>query len=335
MVNANIVDLKEFRAYRVEKDAHKVRRAVTTMSIDELPPGEVVVKVHYSSLNYKDALSASGYPGVTKSYPHTPGIDAAGEVLASSDARFAGGDAVIVTSYDLGMNTPGGFGQVIRVPAEWVVPLPEALSLRESMILGTAGLTAALAVDELLRHDLASPALVTGASGGLGSLTVAILAKLGLEVTASTGKESAHEMLRELGATSFLDRQELAEATERPLLKARWGGAVDTVGGRTLENVVKSLKWGAAVAACGNVGGAEVSLTVFPFILRGVKLLGVDSAGCPMERRQAAWRKLAGEWKPMEMDKITSEIGLDELDEAVEAILKGEVQGRVLVNLNR
>lgn len=326
-----------FKAYRVAKEGDNVARSVKTMGLDELPRGEVVVRVHYSSLNYKDALSASGHPGVTRNFPHTPGIDAAGEVLRSSEARFQKGDPVIVTSYDLGMNTPGGFGQVIRVPAEWVVPLPEGLSLREAMILGTAGFTAALAAHELLQAGLepsSGPVLVTGASGGVGSLAVALLAKLGAEVVASTGKTSAQGFLTSLGTAHVLDREELGQATTKPMLPVRWQGAIDTVGGHTLENIVKSLIPGGAVAACGNVAGADLHLSVFPFILRGVKLLGIDSAQCPVERRRAIWEKLAGPWKPEALERTATEIGLDGLDGAIEAILKGEIQGRVLVNLN-
>lgn len=325
---------ESFKAYRVDVRDGQVSRSVETLSVGTLPPGDVTVEVHYSSLNYKDALSASGSKGVTKSYPHTPGIDAAGVVTTSRDARFKPGDKVIVTSYDLGMNTPGGFGQLIRVPADWIVPLPEGLTLREAMMLGTAGFTAALCVEALEHQGVGDGSvLVTGASGGVGSLAVALLAKAGYVVTASSGKESAHEALLALGAAEVIDREAFSAPTGRPLLPDNYAGAVDTVGGQTLENVVKMLHLGASVAACGNVGGAELNLTVYPFILRGVKLLGIDSQHCPMEKRQKVWRKLAGEWKLEGLERITREIGLDELDEAVEAILKGQIQGRVLVRL--
>jgi len=324
-----------FRAFRVEKQGDEFRRGVQEVSTEVLPENPVTVRVAYSSLNYKDALSATGNPGVTKSYPHTPGIDASGTVVASEDERFREGDEVIVTSYDLGMNTPGGFGELIRVPAEWVMSLPEGLSLREAMVLGTAGLTAGLAVEALLSHGLeagAGPVVVTGASGGVGSVAVALLAKLGLEAVASTGTEAAHGWLRELGAAQIVSRGELAEPSERPMLKGRWAGAVDTVGGTTLENIVKSLHYRAAAAACGLVGGPKLSLTVFPFILRGVNLLGIDSAACPMPLRRAVWEKLAGAWKP-DLSRVTREVGLEELDGAVEAILEGKTQGRVLVRV--
>ena len=324
-----------FRAFRVEKTGETFSRGVQTLSADTLPEGSLTVRVAYSSLNYKDALSATGNPGVTKTYPHTPGIDAAGTVLESRDGRFQAGDEVIVTSYDLGMNTPGGFGEVIRVPAEWALPLPDGLSLREAMVLGTAGLTAGLALEALLAHGLApeqGPVVVTGASGGVGSVAVALLAKLGFETLASTGTEAAHGWLRGLGAADIVLRSELAEASERPLLKARFAGAIDTVGGEPLSNVVKSLNYGAAVAACGLVAGPQLSLTVFPFILRSVSLLGIDSAACPMEVRKQVWRKLAGEWN-MDLSAVTLEVTLEELDGVIDEILAGRTQGRVLVRV--
>ena len=324
-----------FTAYRVEKEGDETARSLQELSVDDLPKGDVTVKVHYSSLNYKDALSATGNPGVTKNYPHTPGIDAAGTITASDSTDFSEGDEVIVTSYDLGMDTDGGFGELIRVPADWVVPLPEGLSLRESMVLGTAGLTAALCLDALLQQGLtqeSGPVVVTGATGGVGSVAVALLGKLGFETVASTGSAEAHDLLKSLGASEVIDRHELSEEQKRPMLKSRWGGAIDTVGGSTLTNVVKSLNWGASAAACGLVAGPKLDLTVFPFILRGANLLGVDSAQCPMAKRQEVWEKLAGEWK-VDLEILTSEITLNELDNAVDAILEGKTQGRTLVRL--
>ena len=324
-----------FTAYRVEKEGDETTRSLQELSVDDLPKGDVTVKVHYSSLNYKDALSATGNPGVTKNYPHTPGIDAAGTITASDSDDFNEGDEVIVTSYDLGMDTDGGFGEMIRVPADWIVPLPEGLSLRESMILGTAGLTAALCLDALLQQGLtqkSGPVVVTGATGGVGSVAVALLGKLGFETVASTGTQDAHDLLKSLGASEVIDRHELSEEQKRPMLKSRWGGAIDTVGGSTLTNVVKSLKWGASAAACGLVAGPKLDLTVFPFILRGANLLGVDSAQCPMAKRQEVWGKLAGEWK-VALDAIANEITLNDLDDAVDTILEGKTQGRTLVRL--
>ena len=325
-----------FRAFRVTKSGETFDRSVQTLPQETLPDGELTVQVAYSSLNYKDALSATGNPGVTKSYPHTPGIDAAGTVRASRDARFNVGDEVIVTSYDLGMNTPGGFGELIRVPAAWAVPLPEGLSLREAMALGTAGLTAGLCLDALLNHGLTpdgGPVVVTGASGGVGSVAVALLARAGFETVASTGTEAAHGWLRDLGAAAIIPRQELSEPSPKPLLKSRFTGAIDTVGGEVLTNVVKSLRYRGAAAACGLVAGPELHLSVYPFILRGVSLLGVDSAECPPDVRRRVWEKLAGDWR-VDLSSVTHEIALDGLDKAIDKILAGQTQGRVLVKVS-
>ena len=332
-----------FRALRVEKSGEKsagpdetFSRGVQMLARDTLPDGELTVQVAYSSLNYKDALSATGNPGVTKSYPHTPGIDAAGTVTESRDGRFNVGDEVIVTSYDLGMNTPGGFGELIRVPAAWALPLPAGLSLREAMVLGTAGLTAGLSLDALLKHGLtpdSGPVVVTGASGGVGSVAVALLAQAGFETLASTGTEAAHDWLKDLGAAAIIPRDELSAASPKPLLKARFAGAVDTVGGEILTNVVKSLSYRGAAAACGLVAGPELSLSVYPFILRGVSLLGIDSAECPMDVRRRVWEKLAGDWK-VDLKSVTREVTLDELSGAVDEILAGQIQGRVVVKVS-
>jgi putative YhdH/YhfP family quinone oxidoreductase len=304
--------------------------------VKDLPPGEILLKVHYSSLNYKDALSATGQFGVSKYYPHTPGIDAAGEIVESSDGAFKPGDKVIVTSYDLGMNTPGGFGQYIRVPASWVVPLPEGLSVRESMILGTAGLTAGLMVEKLVRNGVQpeqGEILVTGATGGVGSLAVAILVKAGYRVIAATGKSSQKEYLLSIGAADVIGREEVLAGIERPLMAERWAGVVDVVGGEMLAAAIKSTRYGGTVACCGLVGSRELSVSVLPFILRGVSLLGVDSVQCPMELRRTVWKKLAAEWKPEKLDAIVQECTLHNLEKEIHAILKGQLRGRVLVNL--
>ena len=325
-----------FRAYRVEENEDGFTASVKTLHLGDLPAGEVTVRVAYSSLNYKDALSARGNRGVTRSYPHTPGIDAAGVVLDSSDPRFSAGQSVIVTSYDLGMNTAGGFGEMIRVPADWVVPLPDGLDLREAMILGTAGLTAGLALRALERYGLspaAGPVVVTGASGGVGSLSVALLAHLGYQVIASTGSRRAHGLLESLGASRILERSKLSQASDRPLLGRSHAGAIDTVGGTTLENLVKATDDFGAVAACGLVGGSELRLTVYPFILRGVALLGIDSAGVAMATRIQVWRKLAGPWKPQGLERLAKEVTLEALTDEIEAILKGRTVGRVLVRV--
>lgn len=325
--------MSDFEAYRVHRDDGDARGAIETMRDDSLPDHEVTVRVAWSSLNYKDALSARGRSGVTRSYPHTPGIDAAGRVLASRDPAFAPGDEVIVTSFDLGVNTPGGFGGRIRVPSEWVIPLPAGLDARRAMALGTAGLTAALALEALLGHGITpegGPVLITGASGGVGSLAVALLAGLGFEVHASSGKTAAHPLLTRLGAARIVDRGTLAERVARPLLPRDLAAAIDVVGGATLENVLKRLHRGGAVAACGLVQSAELRLTLFPFILRGVALLGIDSAEADRKSRLRAWRRLASEWA-FDPEPLTTEVPLGEIDPWIERILAGGVTGRVLV----
>jgi alcohol dehydrogenase len=293
--------------------------------------------VHYSSLNFKDALSASGNRGVTRSFPHTPGIDAAGVVASSSVAEFAEGDEVIVTGYDLGMNTAGGFGQYIRVPAAWVIKRPQGLSLREAMILGTAGLTAALCVDKLEQAGLepgGAPVLVTGATGGVGSIAVALLASLGYKVAAVTGKADQADFLIRLGASQIVERAALQAGVEKALLKEQWGGAVDTVGGDILFNVVKSLQRGASVACCGLTAGTHFQASVLPFILRGVNLLGVDSVEIPLVVKASMWDKLSLQWKLANLDELSQEVGLEELPKAIERILAGGQVGRVLVRVD-
>jgi acrylyl-CoA reductase (NADPH) len=325
--------MSTFKAFRVEEKDGTFVRQLRDISFDTLPANAVTVRVAYSSLNYKDALSATGNRGVTKTFPHTPGIDASGSVTKSEDSRFNAGDEVIVTSYDLGMNTPGGFAEYIRVPPEWVVPLPKGLSLREAMMLGTAGLTAAMCIEALERNGFTSPVLVTGSSGGVGSIAVALLSNLGYEVVASTGSEENHALLKKLGAKQIIHRSELSQVSEKPMLKPLYGGAVDTVGGDTLVNVVKSLRPGSSVAACGLVGGANLHLTVYPFILRNVNLLGIDSQNYPMAKREKLWNKLAGEWR-VDVRSLTTEIGLEDLDAAIRQILQGKTKGHVLVKIS-
>lgn len=326
-----------FTALIVEETAPKTfSRRIGKRSLSELPGGDLLVRVHYSSLNYKDALSATGNPGVSRKFPHTPGIDAAGEVVECADGAFAPGQKVIVTSYDLGMNTPGGFGEYIRIPSSWAVPLPAGLSLRESMIYGTAGFTAALSVLKLAQAGVepgAGEILVTGATGGVGSLAVAILAQAGYQVTAATGKASETEFLRNLGATSIVSREEVLAGAERPMMKERWAGVVDVVGGPMLAAAIKSTKARGAVTCCGLVGSPDLPVNVFPFILRGVSLIGIDSAECPMEPRRQTWDKLAGPWKLKNLESTVTEIGLDGLEDQISAMLKGQTRGRILVRV--
>ncbi len=327
-----------FKAYEVSEIAEKeFAGAVVEKAIDDLPAGDVLIQVEYSSLNYKDALSASGNKAVTRHFPHTPGIDAAGVVAATDSDRFKVGDAVLVTGYDLGMNTAGGFGQYIRVPAAWVIPLSAGLGAADAMRLGTAGFTAALCVEKLLHNGLdreGGEVLVTGATGGVGVIATMLLAQLGFQVAASTGKESSHEFLKDLGANSIVDRAELAEDSSRPLLAERWNGAVDVVGGATLFNVIKSLKYGTSVAACGLVQSPQFDATVLPFILRGVNLLGVDSVELPLSQKRSTWEKLAGEWKLNNLAQVCEEISLQDLDACLKKLLTGGAKGRYLLNLN-
>jgi acrylyl-CoA reductase (NADPH) len=325
--------MSTFKAFRVEEKDGAFTRQIQAISFDSLPDNAVTIRVAYSALNYKDALSATGNRGVTKTYPHTPGVDAAGVVTESKDSRVKAGDEVIVTSYDLGMNTPGGFAEYIRVPAEWVVPLPKGLTLREAMMHGTAGFTAAMCVEALEKNGLASPVLVTGSSGGVGSIAVALLSKLGYDVVASTGSEESHKLLKQLGAKQMIQRSELSQANEKPMLKPLYGGAVDTVGGDTLVNILKLLQPSSSVAACGLVGGASLNLTIYPFILRGVNLFGIDSQSYLMAKRERLWNKLATEWK-VDLESLTTEIGLDDLDSAIDQILQGKTKGHVLVKVS-
>ncbi len=329
-------DLK-FKALVVREDSRGgYLRAIEDRSVNDLPAGEVLVRVEYSSLNYKDALSASGGKGVTRRYPHTPGVDAVGRVVESSDQRFVTDDRVLVCCYDLGMNTSGGFGQYIRVPGSWVMKLPAGLSTRESMIYGTGGFTAAHSVWKMIRQGV-RPAdgkvLVTGASGGVGSFSVGILAREGFTVTAVSGKESARQFLTDLGAAKVVARQEVTDKSGRMILKGRWAGVIDTVGGEILSTAIRATRYGGVVTCCGNVADPEFSANVFPFILRGVSLLGIDSAECPMELREEIWQKIADDWKLPQLEDICTEISLDQLDGAIERMLKGAARGRVVVRL--
>jgi putative YhdH/YhfP family quinone oxidoreductase len=329
---------ESYRALVVTEGADgSYTRQVLTRDVSELPPNEALIRVRYSSLNYKDALSASGNRGVTRNYPHTPGIDAAGE-LVEGGGDVAPGSPVIVTGYDLGANTSGGFAEYIRVPAAWMVALPAGLTLRESMIIGTAGLTAALAAHHLLRHDVApgrGEVLVTGASGGVGCWAVALLAAKGYSVVAATGKDDAREWLQRLGATRVLSRADVTDTSGKALLKERWAGVVDAVGGDMLATALKSVVRSGCVVACGNAASPQLTTTVYPFILRGVTLQGADSAEAPMALRRTLWRELASTVPSLSavLDSIAQETTLDGLDPFIEAILQGTVRGRVVVKV--
>ncbi len=326
-----------FRCYLVTKDSDgTVSGQITERRIDELPEGEVVIRVAYSSLNYKDALAAKGNPGVNKVFPHIPGVDAAGKVASSGVYEFAEGDPVLVTGFDMGANRWGGYAEYVSVPQDWIVPLPEGLSLKESMILGTAGLTAGFSVDALLKHDVVpegGPVVVTGASGGVGSIAVAILAKLGFHVVAVTGKAAAHDYLKSLGAAEILPREAVREDNDKPLLTRRWAGAVDTVGGDVLATIVRGMQNQGCVSTCGNAAGFDLKLTVYPFILRGVTLTGIDAAWCPIPLRHQTWDQLAGEWKLDCLGELSEFIDLEQLPPRFDEILAGRVTGRVVVTM--
>lgn len=328
---------KTFQAFVVEEAANGAfKRVIKTRNISDLPDGEVLIRVSYSSLNYKDALSAVGNKGVTKNYPHTPGVDAAGVVEQSENTDFKPGDEVLVTGYDLGMNTDGGFGQYIRVPAGWIVKLPQNLSLMESMMYGTAGFTAALALYRMIQNGLKpenGEVVVTGASGGVGSISVGLLNQNGFSVVAATGKTGEKEYFKSIGAQYVIHRDELNDQSGRLLLKSRWAGGIDTVGGHMLATLLQSTKLWGSVAACGNAASYDLNTNVYPFILRGVSLLGIDSGNCPMSIREKIWNLLAGKWKLKNLKSIVHECILEELDPEIDKILSGGQRGRVVVNL--
>lgn len=323
-----------FRGFRLFDEAGRVQGRVVELTLDDLSPGDVVVKVAYSSVNYKDALAATGGK-IARRFPIVGGIDLVGTVEASTDPRFRKTDPVLVTSYDLSVTADGGYAEYARVPAEWVVPLPPGLSPFDAMAMGTAGFTAALSIVEMERNGLTpamGPAIVTGATGGVGSMGMACLAARGYQVTALTGKDGEHEFLRSLGARAILSRRELVMGT-RPLEKAQWAGAIDCVGGDVLAWLTRTMLHGGCIAASGLTAGTELHTTVMPFILRGVKLLGIDSAACPMDRRKDVWRHLAQDMRPAHLKTMAREITLDDLPMAFETLLAGRARGRFVVKV--
>ena len=328
--------MTNFRAYQiVETSEGKFERKIVERNTNDLPEGEVLIKVAYAGLNYKDGLSSSGHKGITKEFPHTPGVDASGIVAESNSILFQEGDQVLVTGYDLGMNTDGGFGEYIRVPAGWVVPLPATFDLRSAMILGTAGFTAALA---LYKMEMAGQTpemgelVVTGATGGVGSMAVSIFSKAGYDVIASSGKTDAYDYLKLLGAKSCESREYCNDEKKRPVARTKWAGGLDTVGGNTLTSLMAACGKNGSIAVCGLVGSPELNATVYPFLLNGINLIGVESAETQMETRIELWNKLSSIWKPEHLDKIVTDISLDELDEYILKILDGKTQGRAVVN---
>ena len=324
-----------YKAFVIHEKDGKFHQNIKVLSTDNLPEGDVLIQVHYSSINYKDALSAIGNKGVTKNYPHTPGIDAVGVVSHSDSNRYAIGDKVIVTGYDLGMNTSGGFGQFIRVPADWLVKLPDGLSMKESMILGTAGFTAGISVLRL--NELVKPGdgkiIVSGATGGVGSVAISLLSKLGYQSVAVSAKQSEYDYLYALGASEIIPRLEFQEMDKRPILSAKYAGGIDTVGGPILENILKTLQPLGAVTTCGSVSSTHISVSIFPFILRGISLIGVSSQNYPEPQRQTLWEKLANEWKLDNLLNLYTEISMDDLKANIDLILEGKLKGRTIVNL--
>lgn len=326
-----------FLAYRVEELEEGMKANWQEFNSESLPAGDVLIEVKYSSLNYKDALSASGNKGVTRSFPHTPGIDAAGVVLESSSAEFKAGDEVVVFGYDLGMNTAGGFGQQIRVPAGWVLNKPNTISLADSMSWGTAGFTAALSVQKLERAGVSpsnGPVVVTGATGGVGSVAVALLAKLGYDVTAVSGKADQTEFLTALGAKQTIGREDILAAKGKAMAKPLYQAVLDTVGGDMVSALVPQLQPEGAISTCGMIAGLKVETSVFPFILRGVSLLGVDSVEIPLSEKQKVLNKVADQWS-LSLEAQTTEVGRSQLSETLAKILAGQGVGRYRLNLNK
>ena len=327
-----------FRALEASETEGKFSLKIVEKPLADLPEGDLLIKVDFSSLNYKDAMSASGMPGVTRNYPHTPGIDAAGKIAESRVSDFNEGDEVIVTGYDLGMNTSGGFGEYIRVPSSWAVHLPKGLTAKESMSLGTAGLTAGLSIHALdsfreytgLKN---TKSVVSGATGGVGSISVMLLSKLGSEVTAVTGKNDQSDFLHAIGASNILSREELAETARKPIGKSLWDVGVDVASGEILSLLLTSLSPGGAVACSGLVGGPSFESSIFPFILRGNALIGIDSVEIPLKDKDHIWEHFAHDWALEGLDKITKEVSLDNLEVEIESILSGNQVGRVLVKI--
>lgn len=328
-----------YKAFYIQvNDDGSFQRSVVQRDTVDLPANEVLIKVQYSSLNFKDAMSAHGNKGVTREFPHQGGIDAAGVVEDSSNGEFKPGDKVIVTGYDLGMNTAGGLAQYIRVPAAWVLRCPRGLNPKRSMLFGTAGLTAQLCINKLQQMGVTpeqGQVLVTGATGGVGSIAVALLASAGYDVIASSGKAEQADTLRALGASEVIDRAEFGEFNKRPMLKERFAGAVDVVGGDTLSNIIKSLKSGGSAACCGLVQSPAFEATVLPFILRGVNLLGVDSVEIPLSEKQAAWKQLARSAKLPAIERLNKEISLKQVPDALEELFTGGTVGHTLVKMGR
>ena len=324
----------KYRALITSENNKTFSNSIQVKDLDFLPDNNTLIKVKFSSLNYKDALSASGNKGVTRNYPHTPGIDAAGIIEETTSKKFKKGDEVIVTGYDMGMNTFGGFGEFIKVPEEWIIKKPNNLSLSESMALGTAGLTAGLCLRKLLRHGLKpddGKVFVSGVTGGVGIISLMLFSKLGFEVTAITGKMNEKDLLINLGANEVIDRNDLDVDLVSPLQKPIYSGGIDAVGGKILSNLICSTTQRAAIACCGMVGGLSLDTSIFPFILRGLSLFGIDSAETLLEVKEEVWKNFSSDWKLEDIDQNIKNISLDELPTEIEKILKGKQIGRVRI----
>ena len=323
----------QYSAYYVEENDGVFSASISRLELEKPADGFVQIKVSHSSLNYKDALSASGNKGVTRNYPFVPGIDAAGTITDANSSQFSEGDEVIVTGYDMGMNTPGGFGEFINVPATWVVKKPNNLTHLESMSIGTAGLTAAASVFKIHESAMESdlPVLVSGATGGVGSIGVMLMSKLGKEVSALTGKSSSVDFLKSIGAANIILRDEYLEAPAKAMERPLFSSAIDTVGGKILSKMLAQISPHGVVACCGNVAGIEVNTTVFPFILRGISLCGIDSAESPLDFKTSIWEKFANEWK-LDLSSSTKIISKQNLQQEIDLILQGGQEGRVVIS---
>ena len=327
--------MERFKAFRIFEQDGKSSGRFVDLTLDDLDPGEVVIKAHYSGVNYKDALAATGAGKVIRRFPCVGGIDVSGTVASSSDARFKAGDQVLVTGYDMGVAHDGGYAEYVRVPADWVVMLPQGLSLFDAMALGTAGFTAGLSVHRLEQNELrpeSGKVIVTGATGGVASLAIQMMSQLGYRVVALTGKDSEHDYLKSLGAAEILSRKDLQMGT-RPLEKALWAGALDSVGGETLAWLTRTMQQNGAIASYGNAGGIELHTTVLPFILRGVRLLGVDSAATAMPLRHQIWQRLATDLYPKLLEKVAHRVPLKELPQVFPLLLQGKQRGRAVVEI--
>ena len=325
------------KAFLVEKIGDKEFTAdVKEVAIPKCGENEIVIKVTYSSLNYKDALSSVGNPGVTRNFPHITGIDVAGTVYESTSSIFKVGERVLVTGYDMGMNTNGGHAEFVKIPADWVARIPDAITDKEIMTFGTAGLTAALSVNELMDNGIrpeSGSILVTGATGGVGSIAVSILSKIGFTVVAISGKEEKTDYLKRIGASEVILRDTFNEEAKKPMMGEKYAGVVDTVGGEVLANALKYIKYDGVATCCGLTSSHELNTNVFPFILRGVRLIGIDSVECKLEKKQAAWEKIASKWKISTLNSITNEITLNEVKDAYSLLLEGKAVGRYVVRI--